>query len=353
MLVRRIECRALGAHLFPLPPPPALTAPPPPLPLIPPPPPPCPLRQAAPVPTNPLRLPTRLQWTNAGGFCGETSAQTLALYHGAWVSQGAWRLAGGGGLSVYGQLLIGVSLEGVLTKMGLNHTSWNYFNAAEPQYGGFTRWVGAQLAGGASGVIMGVYVTDGNDDPNYDHIVPAVGLSPASSPGGAALTYFDLYNLAPQVRPLSSLGASRASCRRSLDAGGCLPAGVDYGTAVTGVLDGTKQMPRVRLAVDRVDEPNWSPVDPSDPDEYRSAPEKPVALHGTVTVSGLTKGVSYRLMRFASAAKVPKAGATAAQYLAAAYVARVDFTAAGPTWTYTDPQTILSSSTVFYRCVPR
>ena len=78
-----------------------------------------------------------------------------------------------------------------------------------------------------------------------------------------------------------------------------------------------------------------------------------MALHGTVTVSGLTKGRKYRLMRFASAAKLPKAGASAAQYLAAAYVAHVDFTTAGATWTYTDPLTILSSSTVFYRCVPR
>ena len=85
-------------------------------------------------------IPGRIQWTEAGGYCGETSAQMLALLNGAWVSQAAWRSAGGG------ELLLGVNLEGALTKMKLTYTAWNY-RAAQPQYPSFAvGWGGSRVA---------------------------------------------------------------------------------------------------------------------------------------------------------------------------------------------------------------
>jgi hypothetical protein len=44
-----------------------------------------------------LDMPPRFQWSNAGGYCGETSLQMALLYNGAWVSQYVARAAGGGG----------------------------------------------------------------------------------------------------------------------------------------------------------------------------------------------------------------------------------------------------------------
>lgn len=94
----------------------------------------------------------------------------------------------------------------------------------------------------------------------------------------------------------------------------------------------------MRLAVDRADEPNLSEG------------AKAVGLRGTVTVSGLTKGRKYRLLRYNSAAAVPTSG-DAKAFLASKYSKSTSFTATGSTWTWTDPTPILSSGVAYYRCV--
>lgn len=52
-----------------------------------------------------LDMPSRLQWEEYNGYCGETSVQMAALYYGAWISQYAARAAGGG-TQRGGQLLL-------------------------------------------------------------------------------------------------------------------------------------------------------------------------------------------------------------------------------------------------------
>lgn len=52
-----------------------------------------------------LDMPSRLQWEEYNGYCGETSVQMAALYNGAWISQYAARAAGGG-TQRKGQLLL-------------------------------------------------------------------------------------------------------------------------------------------------------------------------------------------------------------------------------------------------------
>jgi hypothetical protein len=67
-----------------------------------------------------------------------------ALLNGAWISQSAWRAAGGGPAGASGQLLLSVNLESALTKMRLRWNSWEQSSVAKglassgkPQYSAF------------------------------------------------------------------------------------------------------------------------------------------------------------------------------------------------------------------------
>lgn len=198
-------------------------------------------------------------------------------------------------------------------------------------------------------VIVGEYITDGNNDPDYDHIVPIVGVtSPTST--DPSFNVYNLYSLSRLSMKLSQYGATRKSCSRDLLAGGCIPMTTDYGTAVTGIMDADHATLPVTLSVDRTTEPNYSPVDPNDPDEYRTAPQKPVMLNGVVKVSQLVPGQTYRLLRYDNVANVPTSGSASA-FLTSKYTSYVDFTATGTTWSHSD--TFMSNGTIFYRCVKR
>ena len=94
----------------------------------------------------------------------------------------------------------------------------------------------------------------------------------------------------------------------------------------------------MRLAVDRNSEPNVSEG------------EKPVPLKGTVTVSALTPGKKYRLLRYNGAAAVPTAG-DAKAFLKSKYDKATDFTATATKWVFKDPLPIMSNGAAYYRCV--
>jgi hypothetical protein len=94
----------------------------------------------------------------------------------------------------------------------------------------------------------------------------------------------------------------------------------------------------VRLAVDKSYEPNVS------------TGAKPLLLTGTVTVSGLTPGKAYALLRFNSYASVPTSGGADA-FLGSEHDRVVEFIPTGQTWTYVDPVKIVSSGMAYYRCV--
>jgi hypothetical protein len=132
---------------------------------------------------------------------------------------------------------------------------------------------------------------------------------------------------------------SANSCEYPSTWGGCLPKGTNYGVAVLGVKDANGTSLPVRLAVNKRTEPNV-------PRGRRAG-----WLKGTVTVSGLTPGQRYRLLRFDSTTKVPVSGGAAA-FLAAGADGSVDFTADAAIWTYKDPVKIKSDGVAYYRCVP-
>jgi hypothetical protein len=281
-----------------------------------------------------LDIPPRIQWPNANGYCGETSIQSIALYYGTWVSQQLARTLAGG------EVLIGTNSPQVLQALNFTFTQWDN-TGMQPQFQGFMVWLKSNLAIGYP-AYFGAYLTDGNNDPDYDHIMPATGIAytnlSAYDPSDV-LTYND--NFGDQiVRPASQLSATRASCSYNSTQGGCIPQGVDYGIAVTGVVDPQHVTLPVSLSVPTSSEPNVS--------QGASAAQ----LTGTVTVTGLTSGVMYSLFRYDDYTKVPSA-ASAADYASSSFTHRTDFTATGSAWTLVDPNTFTSDGSSTYRCVAK
>src|SRR5262249_22321879 len=128
------------------------------------------------VPSGPslhLDIPPRHQWENDSGYCGETSIQAIALYYGAWISQKVVRDVAGG------ELLIGVNDETALVALHLAHTTWDT-TSPTPQFESFVAWTKSHLEQRVP-VVYGVYLTDGINDADYDHIVPATGITAASA----------------------------------------------------------------------------------------------------------------------------------------------------------------------------
>jgi hypothetical protein len=281
-----------------------------------------------------LPIPPRTQWNNANGYCGETSIQSIALYYGTWVSEDLVRTLAGG------ELLIGVNGPQALTALHFDFTQWN--NAqAQPQFQSFMLWMKTYLLQGTPS-FFGAYLTDGNNDPDYDHIMPVTGVvtaNPAAYDPTDVFTWND--NFGDQImRAASAIVATRASCSYSSVQGGCIPQNVDYGIAVTGIVDPQHVTLPVSLTVAQSSEPNVSQGDP------------PVQMAGNVTVSGLATGSNYALLRYDDYTQVPT-NATAAQYLASSPTYRVDFTAGAAQWTYPDPNTFTSGASTTYRCVAR
>jgi len=281
-----------------------------------------------------LDIPPRQQWENDGGYCGETSIQAIGLYHGAWISQRVVRTVAGG------ELLIGVNEETSLNALHLAHTTWNTA-AARPQFESFVAWTKGHLEQRVP-VVYAIYLTDGINDPDYDHIVPATGITAASASGYAAAdTLISSDNFGHRIeRSVGGMAGTRSSCTSSSTQGGCVPRDVDYGVAISGITDTRSATLPVRIKVPVDHEPNVS------------IGEAAIPLTASVTVSALQPGHNYALLRYDDYTKVPT-DATAAGFLASSYSHRVDFTADGPQWTYADPVSFPSSGATYYRCVPR
>jgi len=187
-----------------------------------------------------------------------------------------------------------------------------------------------------------VYLTDGNNDPDYDHIVPAVGIDATTLGGYVATDSLASNNNfgAHIVAAFSALPATRRSCAKDSVHGGCIPQNVDYGVAISGVTDTQHATLPITMTVPGSSEPNVS------------LGATPGQMTATVTVSGLVSGQAYALLRYDDYTTVPT-NATAAQFLASQFTHRTDFVANGATWTFVDPTTFDSSGTTYYRAVPR
>eukprot|EP00947_MAST-08B_sp_MAST-8B-sp1_P000463 g463.t1 len=291
-----------------------------------------------------LDMPPRFMWgwePKVSGYCGSVSVQTAAIYHGNWLTEDAIRATSGGRDGKH-ELLLGfakdlsikhASVFHACEALAMNCTRWDYHSAPTPQTDAFVAWARAAIDRGLP-VIMGVYWgVESNDD--YDHIVPLRGYD------ATALYYNDLHTNATLRGELGpAFVRSRAQCV-SEDRFGpqsfCLPSKVNYGVVVHGNNDPRNELQRVRLAMD-----SWTEPDYSREDAQREAPTLLTAL---AIVSGVRPGKRYALLRFEDATTVPQH-----TFLDGPYTDKTEFVApAGGT--YQQRVSMMSDSTVFFRCV--
>ena len=275
-----------------------------------------------------LNIPGRLQWDNANGYCGETSIQMIGLYYGNYISQDICRTVAGG------EVLIGDDNgEAALNSMSFTYEEWDY-NQATPQYQNYLVWIKQQLYN-YHPVIITVFVA-GMSDPDYDHIIPAIGFTAADTSifqNTDVLKFNDCYDSTFYTRDFQYMWDTRSMSGNGADYEYCIPKNVDYGCAVTGIKDSQHVTKPVHLSINRWDEPNVT------------LGQSPVLLNATVTIDSLTIGDKYALLRYNDYTTIPSsvfnpAGATSVVY----------FMASGTSQTFSD--SFMSNTAAFFRCIP-
>ena len=286
-------------------------------------------RQA--VSTTHLAISARQQWDENNGYCGETSVQSFALYFGTYASQ--YRVRAFINPDQQSQLLIGVNEQTPLRALHLTFEQWNS-EGPSPQWRSYLAWVKRELQQGAP--VIGTLYVKGMHDPDYDHIVPFIGfrssLDTSRYHASDTLLFNDNYAAATLARTFTTLAATR----RIANSGRftySIPSRVDYGCAVTGIVDTLRETVPVRLQVDRSSEPDLI------------AGAQPVTLNATVNIRSLVPGKTYSLLRYDDPARVPDSGFLAQ----GGYTSARPFTATAATQTFTDR--FLSNGVVTYRCV--
>lgn len=274
-----------------------------------------------------LNIKPRLQWPNNNGYCGENSIQACGLYYGNYIPEGLCRTVAGG------ELLIYVNDTIALEAFSFTYKEWNP-NATTPQYMTYLNWV-KQYLNNKQPVIIVVYVS-GMTDPDYDHIVPAIGFKATSLNTYTAtdsLTYNSNFDTVPFTRVFSTLYATRAMAGNSAPFPYYIPKSVDYGVAVTGNKDPNHLTKPVHIDLDSNDEPNIS------------LGANPCVLKATLTADSLTPGQSYAMLRYNNYQTVPSLTFTPSGASSVVY-----FTATATTKILTD--TFMSNTAIFYRCIP-
>ncbi|MEI6764953.1 MAG: T9SS type A sorting domain-containing protein [Bacteroidota bacterium] len=274
-----------------------------------------------------LPIAARLQWDNANGYCGEESIQMCGLYFGNYISQDVVRTVAGG------ELLIGVNDVAALNAFSFNCEEWDFDNQVTPQYQNYLVWVKEHLYN-YSPVIITVFV-QGMSDPDYDHIIPAIGFNAATSNSYSdadQLIFHDCYAATPYTRSFVSMWDTRSMNGNGATYEYCIPKNVDYGCAVTGIKDPQSKCKPVRLTLNRWDEPNVTLGEPAE------------SMTATITIESLTAGQQYALLRYNNYTQVP-----ATDFNPAGAGSVVYFTAADSTKTLSD--NFMSNTAVFYRCV--
>ncbi|CAF1050248.1 unnamed protein product [Adineta steineri] len=290
-----------------------------------------------------LNIPPRLQWDNDNGYCGETALQSIDLYYGAWISQQLIRNINEGEY-----LFQPVSFNDhrdpwrTLTLLHFTYNEWDWINSPQPQFRDFYHWMKRSTLR-RHPVIFGIFLPD-EDETDYDHIVPAVSIRYQNEDQydpHDTIIYYDLYNAEQIEKNLNKeeFGATRETINDKEDADdGCLPLDIDYGIAITGIVDEDSVTLPVRLSVSEWDEPN--PI-------FRQHSRE---MRGTITVNNMTNRCFYALLRYSSYEFVSTRG-NANDFLLSDFDMRHEFMATSTDYVYEDPMAISTSGSVYYRCI--
>ena len=309
-------------------------------------------------------IPPRIQWNSNFGYCGEVSFISAGLYYGQYVSQYDARALAGPGVDqnlARSQLLVGVNDQAAAAAMHLNAVEWD--TADETSTSEFLAWVKQNAAAGFP-VVIGIFDNQyrfyGKKNPNagdasYDHIVPVFGVaSDHPLPSGVyyasdTLSFNDNGEWAPHGVPTYvftyRMGPFQKTRQEANAPGGAVYSvrrgHLDYGIAITGVMDTGHDTVPVRLATSvNYEKPaiaNGSTVRP---------PPMPLTL--TATVSSLTPGIVYKLYRYDSFSMTPNDHFNA-NAGAAAETWTLDLSAGS---TYSISEAIMSDDEAIYRAVP-
>ena len=311
------------------------------------------------------RLPPRLQWNANFGYCGETAFISAGLNYGQYISQYDARAIASNNARQYlesSQLLLGVN--DVATAKAMHLTAVAFNTAKQPTATAFLTWVKSNVIAGYP-VVMGVFTNESRfygttnlnaGDTEYDHIVVATSITSTHALTGPVKYYSDdvitfndngLWTGTPNGQPQNVFSypfGTFAATRRQANAKTApvysLKNGADYGIAITGVIDLSRETVPVRLTTS-VSAETPAMVNGS---TTRPAPT-PVTL--TITVSSLKPGTTYNLYRYSSMSTVPDSNINAN---AAKAAQKWTITAAATTYTMT--QTIMSNEIAVYRAVP-
>ena len=311
------------------------------------------------------KLPPRIQWNANYGYCGEAAFISAGLNYGQYISQyDARALASKNARQSLesSQLLLGVNDVAAAKAMHLSATAFN--PTKQPTSTAFLTWVKSNVTAGYP-VVIGVFMNQSRfygttnlnaGDTEYDHIVPVTGITSTRPVTGPATYYADdvitfndngLWtgtNGQPQntfSSTFSTFATTRQKANAKTAAVYSLKNGADYGIAITGIIDGSRETVPVRLTTS---------VNAETPVMVDGSTTRPAAtpVTLTITVSSLKPGTTYTLYRYNSMANVPDSNINANAAKAAQ-----KWTITIPSGsTYTMTQTINSNEVAVYRAVP-
>ena len=286
------------------------------------------------------------QWDDAGGYCGSWASQRAILSIGAWVSQQAVRdhTENCGG---HDEEILSCNIDEAWVNLKIDYEGFDYKNTPTPQTEPYKAWLKKQLVAGH--VVAWMIMWSHQEYPIYNlsppegmygHVEPVIGIQ-SNHPLNDTTVYDDDVvvhytdgGTNTVHRPISTLPCKwagpgkRANCRK-YSYGVSFPYG--FGWAAKGFKNDVKSSKAVKASLH---------IDPwkSEPDT-RSG-EKPEALKGTLTATGLTAGAKYDIYRWDD---VGVAFTYMDKYK------KASFTASNTSYVYADDAPFQSDGTTYYR----
>jgi hypothetical protein len=306
-------------------------------------------------------FPSRYQWGENMGYCGEVSLIVAGLSLGQYISQYDSRIAACDTKSQSRcEMLLGVNDQSAATKMHLTSSEWGTVKQRNTE--DFLVWVKQNVLRGYP-VIIGVYMnyykfydvsTPSAGDADYDHIVPVIGIR-SNHPLTDTTTYYEddeiifsdngLWGV-PTNPPyvfnytFADFPHSRSEANDKNGEVYSLPnTASNYGMMITGLSDSKQETLPVRVDTN---------VNYEKPEMKEGSNDRPasMAVTLTVTVSKMTPNTNYMLYRYNSLAAVPESG-----FKEKASNAVESWKISSDTGSYSMSKTIQSNEIAVFRCV--